>query len=79
MSNQAGSENEVKAEQASAEQLQSIAREAAFIAAVLSDQSITDKSRGRELKASLEILIPQLEALGLMEAYERDGGGFGIL
>jgi len=59
------------------EQLTSIAKEAAFIAAVLSDSTLEPVRRARELRDSLAILMPQLQELGLMEAYER-GEGFGV-
>lgn len=58
--------------------LRRIATEAASLAAVLSDQTLTEKARALEVRDTLAILIPQLQAAGLMEAYEREGGTFGI-
>ena len=59
-------------------QLRSIAKEAAFLAAALVDKTMDAKARLLEVQASLAELLPQLQAAGLMETWEREGGTFGI-
>ena len=59
------------------EQLQSIAREAAFLVAALSDKMMSEEDRAREVAACLEILVPQLWPLGVLDPYLR-GEGMGI-
>lgn len=58
-------------------QLRSIVKEAAYLAAALLDKTLDDKARANEVRTSLEALLPQLQAWGFMEAWERDGG-FGV-
>ena len=59
------------------EQLQSIAKEAAFLVAALSDKTMDDRARAAEVAASLKILAPQLWPLGVLDPYLR-GEGMGI-
>lgn len=60
-----------------AAQFLSIAKEAAFLTAALLDKTLNEKARLLEVKSSLAELLPQLQTLGFMEAWERDGG-FGV-
>ena len=62
---------------ATLEQLQSIAKETAYLVAVLTDQTMNEEGRAMEVAACLNELVPQLWPTGALDPYLR-GEGMGI-
>jgi hypothetical protein len=60
-------------------QLRTIAADTAVLVASLLDQTMSQGAKAREVRDTLAVLLLHFQAAGLMEAYEREGGAFGIV